>query len=147
MSLPALRECRPAPRDKPLRTIRGTSGPQRRRGLGSRCCDASEDDDSLGVQRADVGPRVSAGLRHNVRMRRVVAALVSLIALVVAVVLYFSVGWDRMASYCGSPSGFQSAIPPETDSASVTYSWRWAEGFTCTYTTNTIDTTRSSYWF
>ena len=81
---------------------------------------------------------------HTFHMRKVVVALVALIASVVVLGLYFSVGWNRMASECGSPSGFQSQIPPDTDTAAVTYSWRWSKGFTCTYTTNA---TRSSFWF
>lgn len=72
--------------------------------------------------------------------------LVAFAASVVAAGLYLGVGWDHMASQCGSFDYLSSHLPdvPNGGMLGVDYSWRFAGGFTCSYSDGT---TRTSYWF
>ena len=82
-------------------------------------------------------------------MRKVVVGVVLAVVLVTTVPIYFKWGWSRMDSACGFGPGAaeQRRLNAEfdgADSGSVRYSWRWSDGFTCTYSNGK---TRSSYWF
>ncbi|TIC82188.1 hypothetical protein E8D34_17030 [Nocardioides sp. GY 10113] len=84
-------------------------------------------------------------------MRRyVITAVLVVTAMVVAVPIYFRAGWDRMTTECGlgdTPLDERhlDEVPwSATGERSVSYSWQWPDGFTCTYSNGH---TRSSLWF
>ena len=70
-------------------------------------------------------------------------ALAALVVLVLAWVVYFRLGWDRMDAHC-------NASPPGSETwDQVGSSWSWAPlGFTCTYYGGERDgDVETSLWF
>lgn len=73
------------------------------------------------------------------RTRRGVFTGVILVALLVLVVGYVRIGWDRMESACTADR------PGEAQTSSVTFEWSWwPPGFTCRYDDGRTET---SLWF
>lgn len=102
--------------------------------------------------------RLRAGLLHGLvvractvrPVRKVLPLFALAVVLLVAVIVYFRVGWDRMVAECElgkSPLGQRHLddVPFYGEGArSVAYSWQWSSGFTCTYSNGKV---HSSYWF
>jgi hypothetical protein len=88
---------------------------------------------SMDVASAETAPRV---LR---RMSTAITVGVILLAVLVLILGYVRVGWDRMEQVC-------TADPPgNLQASSVAFGWSWsAPGFTCTYDDGQ---SRSSLWF
>lgn len=84
-----------------------------------------------------IAPQASRSTRH--RTRRGVVTGVVFVALLVLVVAYVRLGWDRMESVC-------TADPPcEAQTSSVAFEWSWwPPGFTCIYDDGRTET---SLWF
>jgi hypothetical protein len=82
-------------------------------------------------------PEVSPSSHH--RMRRGIFAGVVLLALLILVVGYVRLGWDRMESACTADR------PGSSQTSSVAFEWSWSPpGFTCTYDEGRTET---SLWF
>lgn len=73
-------------------------------------------------------------------MKSVGGALLTVLVLAIAVVVYARVGWTRMEADCGSDRGLV-----KHGSSEVSYSWSWnPTGFQCTYGDGAVQT---SLWF
>jgi hypothetical protein len=72
--------------------------------------------------------------------RALLASVASVVAVLVAIGIYFQLGWSRMSAECGS----HMPDVPNGGMLSVGYSWHPVSGFTCSYSD---DTERTSYWF
>ena len=83
------------------------------------------------------GQQASTPPHH--RMRRGVSAGLVLAALLVLVVSYVRIGWDRMETACTADG------PGEAEASSVQFTWSWwPPGFTCAYDDGRTET---SLWF
>jgi hypothetical protein len=83
------------------------------------------------------------------RMRAVVTSIVMVLVAFVAGGMYLKVGWERMATECGSKDQLIAKLNqfpegPTQMSVSVSYSLQFPKGFTCEYSDGSK---RSSYWF
>lgn len=77
--------------------------------------------------------------RTHRKARRGVFAGVVLMALLILVVGYVRVGWDRMETACTADR------PGEAQTSSVSFEWAWwPPGFTCAYGDGRTET---SLWF
>jgi hypothetical protein len=80
---------------------------------------------------------------------KVVIGILVLALLMLAVPAYLRLGWNRMTDQCARDldalvSNGVHEGPDSHSSGSVSYSWEWPKGFTCTFSDGTK---RQSLWF
>jgi hypothetical protein len=74
-------------------------------------------------------------------VRKVVLAAALILALALSVPIYFRLGWDRMTDHCDHDL---DSMAHSGTNGSVSYSWDWPGGFTCTFSDGSK---RQSLWF